>query len=132
MALSREEIEQIAREIASQVTGPRCACKNLHPMFLEAIERDIPRWGAPRSPELEELQASLAALAKDCGFERDAKGHEGHWVQFPKQSAILEKLVPFPQTFTIIKEHDDGDLTLDTDRGKVVVTTEGEVFYEKE
>lgn len=125
MALSREEIDIIAKEAAAKVTGMRCACKNLNSLFLSAIERDIPRWGAPLSPESQELGASLTALAKDCGYEKDA---EGHWVQWPKQEAIVEKIGPY----TIIKEHDDGDLTLDTtNSGKVIVTTEGEVFYEK-
>ncbi len=125
MEISREEIVTIAKEVATQVTGMRCACKNLHPIFLSAIEKDIRRWGAPSSPENQELRASLAALAKDCGYERNA---EGYWIQWPKQEAILQKIGPY----TIIKEHDDGDLTLDTRNwDKVVVTTEGDIFYEK-
>ncbi|MBA7614697.1 hypothetical protein ES703_21966 [subsurface metagenome] len=123
--MDREEIERIAREAADKVTGMRCACKNLNDIFLSAIEKDIPRWGAPGSPEIQELRANLEALAKDCGYERNA---DGHWLQWPKQDALLEKIGPY----TIIKEHDDGDLTLDTRNwGKVVVTTEGEVFYGK-
>ena len=111
--------------MAEEISAPRCSCKNLNSIFLSAIERDIPHWGAPGSPELEELRSHLKTLTANCGFERDS---EGHWIQWPKQDAVLEKMGPF----TIVKEHDDGDLTLDTKDGKVVVTTDGEVFYEKE
>ena len=124
MALTREEISEIAQEVASQFTGMRCACKNLHPIFLSAIEGDLRRWGAPGSPESQELQASLAALAKDCGYERDNKGY---WVQFPGQEKALQDL---GTDYEVIEEHDDGDLTIriPAHNTKAVVTTEGEVF----
>jgi len=119
-----EDIKKIAREVASQFTGMRCACKNLHPIFLSAIEGDLRRWGAPGSPESQELQASLAALAKDCGYERDK---EGTWVQFPGQEKALQDL---GTDYEVIEEHDDGDLTIriPAHNTKAVVTTEGEIF----
>ena len=119
-----EDIKKIAREVASQFTGMRCACTNLEPIFLSAIERDIQRWGAPGSPENRELQASLAALAKDCGYERDNKGY---WVQFPGQEKALQDL---GTDYEVIEEHDDGDLTIriPAHNTKAVVTTEGEIF----
>ncbi len=122
MALLREEIEQIAQSVADRVvvrSGLVCSCENIEPAFLQGIERDIPHF----SPDIRsDFNKKLNAMAKQCGFERDANGN---WEQFPKQEAVLQKIGPF----TIIKEHDDGDLTIDSKNlGLAVVTTDGEVF----
>lgn len=121
-----EEIEQIAQEAASKVTGMHCNCKNIEPFFLDEIrESFMPKDGRSLQEDEKVLLSKLDNLAKDCGYEL---GADGHYIQFPKQETIIQKIGPY----TIIKEHDDGDLTLDTRNwGKIIVTSEGEVFYEE-
>lgn len=102
-----------------------CNCKNIEPLFLQAIYRGIYQTSAPGEfGERRVLLEELEKLAKECGYEKDEKGN---WVQFPKQDKALESLgVPFE----IVKEHDDGDLTIRIPQHNAcaVVTTEGEVF----
>jgi hypothetical protein len=98
-----------------------CSCKSIEPCFLQAIEENL-----HRSPgEFKEvLLAKLDGIAKQCGYE---KGEKGDWIQFPKQERALESL---GTKYEIIKEHDDGDLTIKIPEhhAMAVVTTEGEVF----
>jgi len=94
--------------------------------MLDGIKRVIRQWAAPNSPEYAEMEETLDKLAKGCGYEKDS---EGAYVQFPKQDVVLGKIAPF----TIIHEHDDGDLTLDSKTfGEIIVTTDGEIFYKKQ
>jgi len=124
MAISREEIESISQAVASRVmtrAGLVCDCKNIEPLFLQAIERDLVMLPT-ESPVQKELFRKLIKLAKGCGYERTSdKG----WVQFPEQERVLQTIGPY----TIVQEHDDGDLTIDSKNwGLAVVTTEGQVF----
>lgn len=102
----------------------KCNCKDLQPIFLGAIERDISSLPGQGTLEISELKGFLRSLAADCGFEKTA---EGYWYQFPKQGKALEAL---GSDYEIIKEHDDGDLTIRIPKRSLeaVVTTEGEVF----
>lgn len=123
MALSNEEITKIAEEVATKVvaaSGLNCSCKNIEPAFLQAIEKDLVMLPTG-SPDQDALFRKLRAIAKSCGYEREPEG----WVQFPEQERVLEKIGPY----TVVQEHDDGDLTLDSKNwGFILVTTNGEVF----
>lgn len=122
MALSREEVNEIAGEIAKRVVakaGLNCSCKDIEPAFLQMIEQGVDRV-LPESRG--ELIDKLKNVAKACGYERDS---QGYWTQFPKQDAVLGEIGPY----TIVQEHDDGDLTIDSKNwGPAVVTTDGQVF----
>lgn len=125
--LGLEENAECHEAENEEPAGMGCSCRNLDSLFIQAIENYISESVSDlgeRSPLLQELRNKLAALANGCGYERL---FAGNWVQWPKQEALLNKL----GSFTIFKEHDDGDLTIQTSEGKAVVTTEGEVFYEK-
>lgn len=99
----------------------QCNCKNVDPIVLRGAEELIRRLAAPGSPESKEMLSRLAELATGCGYEKDTKGD---YVQFPKQEEVLEKIGPFE----IIKEHDDGDLTVRRGGKLYVITTEGQTF----
>lgn len=106
-------------------SGPVCSCKNIEPFFLQAIEKGIQQATAPGEfKERSELLAKLNEIAKQCGYERDEK--EG-WMQFPRREKALESL---GAPYEILKEHDDGDLTIKIPEHNAlaVVTTEGEIF----
>lgn len=104
-----------------------CNCKNIEPFFLDSIRDSfMSKFERPLQEDEKELLKKLDNLAIGCGYEL---GADGHYVQFPKQEAVLGEIGPF----TIVKEHDDGDLTLETRNfGEVMVTTDGEVFYRKQ
>ena len=101
-----------------------CSCKNIEPFFLQAIEGDINRLLASDFKGRREFLAKLNDFAKQCGWEKDEKGE---WVQFPKQEKALQNLAT---RYEVVKEHDDGDLTvnLPEHNASAVITTEGDVF----
>jgi len=103
--------------------GLVCSCKSIEPFMLQSIESDIHRTPG-QFEEKNELMAKLYDIAKQCGYEKDER--EG-WIQFPKQCKALQSL---GTQYEIIKEHDDGDLTIriPEHNALAVITTEGEIF----
>jgi len=128
MALTGEEISQIANAVASKVVARSamvCSCENIEPAFLRFIEDGIHHVTAPSEFKVrDELLTELKEIGKQCGYEKDEKGE---WVRFPKQEKALQGL---GVQYEIIEEHDDGDLTIriPAHNAKAVVTTEGEIF----
>jgi hypothetical protein len=100
----------------------KCSCKNIDSVVLGGAEILMKRLAAPGSPGYKEMLSQVDELAKECGYERDANGH---WIHFPKQEKVLGKL----DSWEILKEHDDGDLTLSSNLGEIIVTTDGKVFH---
>ena len=96
----------------------KCDCKYIEPLFFEiledyvAIDRD-----------------SLIELGNQCGYKRIGPGKwvktEEEPVSYPQRDAALKRI----GKYTVIKEHDDGDMTIDSSsQGKLIVTAEGNTF----
>jgi hypothetical protein len=128
MALSGEEITEIAESVASRViarSGLVCSCSDIEPLFLQGIEDIINRATSPGEfGARSELRAKLNRIANQCGYEKD---EGGAWVEFPKQEKALQSL---GASYEIVTVHDDGDLTIKIPEhnSMAVVTTEGEIF----
>lgn len=139
--LGLEENEECREEEhEEQPTGMRCDCKNLVPGLLNTIEdyylgqlasldRNDPKVQAYlyRNPEIVKELDRVSKLALGCGYGRNSDGFWDTSTRLTRLTSALSRI----HNYTIIKEHDDGDLTIQTPEGKAVVTTEGEIFYEK-
>jgi len=104
-------------------------CKILRPELLDIISEELERNPA-RGEKSDDwsLQSLLGELASSCGYERV----NNKWVLFPEQKETLERLTHagIPDTYEVIEEHGDGDLTIElAKQGKAIVTTDGDIYY---
>lgn len=107
-------------------------CKIIPQPFVVALDQYFGFSKDPnrllKDPFDKQMLELFQKITRDCGYERVGE----NWIQFPKQEEALERLTHagIPDTYEVIEEHGDGDLTIKlAKQGKAIVTTDGDIYY---